>query len=130
VHTGIYCNLQVYEVKEVLIQCMDWNIATSQSSIAESEFPELQKKAVDLLDILQKNLPEKTAEKGSWNFEKAHSILHIVHTSTYQYIPVCTLKGMYWYVIVLWGNSYYTSCQSPEVCTSTYKYIPVYTSMY
>ncbi len=46
------------EVVEVLIQCMDWNIATRQSSIAESELPELQQKAVDLLDILQKNLPE------------------------------------------------------------------------
>ncbi len=74
------------EVVEVLIQCMDWNIATSQSGIAESELPELQQKAVDLLDILQKNLPEKTGEKGKWNFEKAHSILHKVRE------------------IVLWGN--------------------------
>ena len=85
------------EVVEVLIQCMDWNIATRQSGIAESELPELQQKAVDLLDILQKNLPEKTGEKGKWNFEKAHSILHKVRE------------------IVLWGNSDNTSCQAPEV---------------
>jgi hypothetical protein len=76
---------------------MDWNIATRQSGIAESELPELQQKAVDLLDILQKNLPEKTGEKGKWNFEKAHSILHKVRE------------------IVLWGNSDNTSCQAPEV---------------
>ncbi len=38
----------------MLIQCMDWNIATSQSCIAESEPAELQQKAVDLLDLLQK----------------------------------------------------------------------------
>ena len=36
---------------EVLIQCMEWNMA------------------VDLLDILQENLPDKTGEKGKWNFE-------------------------------------------------------------
>ena len=32
----------------------------------------------DLLDLLQKNLPEKTGEKAAWNLEKAHSILHKV----------------------------------------------------
>ncbi len=75
---------------------MEWNMTTCQSSIAESELPELQQKAVDLLDILQKNLPDKTGKKGKWNFEKAHSILH----------KVCE--------IVLWGNSDHTSCQAPE----------------
>ena len=48
------------EVVEVLIQCMDWNIASCQSSISESELPDLHQRAVDLLDLLQKNLPEKT----------------------------------------------------------------------
>ena len=76
---------------------MEWNMATRQSSIAEAELPELQQKAVDLLDILQENLPDKTGEKGKWNFEKAPSILHKVQE------------------IVLWGNSDNTSCQAPEV---------------
>ncbi len=75
-------------------------------SILESELPELQQKAVDLLDLLQENLPGKTGEKGKWNFEKAHSILHKV-------------SG-----IMLWGNSDNTSCQAPEVHTW---YIPVHT---
>ncbi len=59
---------------------MEWNMATSLSSILESELPELQQnlKAVDLLDMLQEHLPDKTGEKGKWNFEKAHSILHKV----------------------------------------------------
>ena len=35
----------------------------------------MYQKAVDLLNLLQKNLPEKTGEKAAWNFEKAHSIL-------------------------------------------------------
>ena len=88
------------EVVEVLIQCMDWNIATRQSGIPEAELPELQDQAVALLDLLQRNLPDKTGEKGKWNFEKAHSILHKVRE------------------IILWGNSDNTSCQAPEVCTN------------
>ncbi len=102
---------------------MDWNIASRQSRIPISELPELHQKAVDLLDLLKKNLPDKTGEKGKWNFEKAHSILHKVRE------------------IVLWGNSDNCSCQAPEVsgmstykyihvCTSTCTYIPVYTGTY
>ena len=30
--------------------------------------PSLQQKAVDLLDLLKKNLPDKTGEKAGWNF--------------------------------------------------------------
>jgi hypothetical protein len=100
------------EVQEVLIACMNWNMDTRKSKIPEADLPGLQQKAVDLLDLLQKNLPDKTGEKAKWNFEKALSILHKVRE------------------ILLWGNSDNTSCQSPEVCTSTYQYIPVYTSMY
>jgi hypothetical protein len=74
-------------------------MATRQSGILESELPELHQKAVDLLDMLQKHLSDKTGEKGKCNFEKAHSILH----------NVCE--------IVLWGNSDNTSCQAPEVRT-------------
>ncbi len=82
-------------------------MATRKTQIPESEVPALQQKAVDLLDLLQKNLPDKTGEKAKWNFEKAHSILHKVRE------------------IVLWGNFDNCSCQSPEVCTSTYQYILV-----
>ncbi len=74
-------------------------MATSQSSILESELPELQQNAVDLLDMLQEYLPDKTGKKGKWYFERAHSILH----------KVCE--------IVLWGISDNTSCQAPEVNT-------------
>ena len=94
------------EVVEVLIQCMDWNITTCQSSIPESELPDLHQKAVDhLLDLLQKNLPDKTGEKGMWNFEQAHSILYKVRE------------------IVLWGNSDNNSFQDPQVCTSIHLFL-------
>jgi hypothetical protein len=56
------------EVVEVLIQCMEWNMASSQSSISESELAELQQKAVDLLDMLQEHLPDKTGKKGKLEF--------------------------------------------------------------
>ena len=103
------------EVVEVLIQCMEWNIASRQSRISEADLPDLHQKAVELLDLLQKNLPGKTGEKAGWNFEKAHSILHKVRE------------------IVMWGNSDNTSCQAPEVCCWTLLtpvYIPVCTGMY
>ncbi len=74
------------DVVDVHISCMEWNIATRQSRIAEDELPGLQDKAVELLDLLKRNLPDKTGEKGKWNFEKAHSILHKVRE------------------IILWGN--------------------------
>ena len=58
-------------VVEVLIQCMEWNLMTSQRSIPESELPEVHQAAVDLLELLKKNLPDKCGEASSWNFEKA-----------------------------------------------------------
>ena len=84
------------QIVEVLIQCMEWNIMTRQRSIPESELPEVHQAAVDLLELLKKNLPNKCGEASGWNFEKAHSILHKVRE------------------IVLWGNSDNTSCQGAE----------------
>jgi hypothetical protein len=81
---------------------MGWNIATRQSLVPEAELPELQDKAIALRDLLQLDLPDKTGEKGKWNFEKAHSILHKVR------------------VIIMWGNSENSSCQAPAVCTCIY----------
>ncbi len=60
------CSEGAAEVVEVLIQCMDWNIASCQSRIPESELPDLHQKVVELLDLLQKNLPDKTGEKAKW----------------------------------------------------------------
>ncbi len=54
-----------HEIVEVLIQYMDWNIASRQSGMPESELPELQQKAINLLDLLKKNLPDKTWERPS-----------------------------------------------------------------
>ncbi len=83
-------------VQAVLIACVEWNMETSAKDIPESDLPALQQKAVDLLDLLKKSLPDKHGEKAGWNFEKAHT-------------KVCE--------IVLWGNADNTSCQPPEVRT-------------
>ena len=80
---------------EVLIECMEWNLMTRRQSIPESELLEVHQVAVDLLELLKKNLPDKCGEASGWNFEKAHSILHKVRE------------------IVLSGNSD-NSCQGAE----------------
>ena len=69
---------------------------TRQRSIPESELPEVHQAAVDLLELLKKNLPNKCGEASGWNFEKAHSILHKVRE------------------IVMWGNTDNKSCQGAE----------------
>ena len=66
------------QIVEVLIQCMEWNIMTRQRSIPESELPEVHHAAVDLLELLKKNLPDKCGEESGWNFEKEHRFLHKV----------------------------------------------------
>jgi hypothetical protein len=96
-------------VQEDLIQCMDWNMNTCLSRIPEEELPKLQEKAVALFNLLQQKLPDKTSEKGKWNFEKAHSILHKA------------------WLIILWGNTDNTSCQGPEVCSGISLNVLVYT---
>ena len=85
------------QIVEVLIQCMEWNIMTRRRSIPESELPEVHQAAVDLLELLKRNLPDKFGEDSGWNFETAHSILHKVRE------------------IVLWVNSDNTSCQGPSM---------------
>ena len=88
---------------------MEWNVDTRTRNIPESDLPALQQKAVDLLDLLQKNLPDKTGKKAKWNFEKAHSILHKVRE------------------IVLWaqcGVTQTTPCVNPQ------RYVLVLTCMY
>jgi len=84
------------EVVEVLIKCMEWNIGSRERGLTDDDISRLQEMAVELLDLLKSNLPDKCGEKGGWNFDKTHSILHKVRE------------------IIMWGNSDNTSCQSAE----------------
>ncbi len=60
------------------LACLDWNIASCQSRIPESDLPHLYQKAIDLLNLLQRNLPDKTGKISKSNFEKEPSILYKV----------------------------------------------------
>jgi hypothetical protein len=86
------------EVVEVLIKCMEWNIGSRERGLTDAALASLQEMAVGLLELLKSNLPDKCGEleKGGWNFDKAHSILHKVRE------------------IIMWGNSDNTSFQSAE----------------
>jgi hypothetical protein len=78
------------DMVEVLIMCMKWNMSSRRHGI-RSEGPKsltaLHRRAVDLLELLKSNLPDKCGEKGGWNFDKAQSILHKVRE------------------IIMWGNT-------------------------
>ena len=84
------------DVVEVLILCMEWNMNSRLRNITAEGLVTLHQNAVDLLELLKRNLPDKCGEKGGWNFDKAHSILHKVRE------------------IIMWGNSDNTNCQSAE----------------
>jgi hypothetical protein len=53
------------EIQEVLIACVEWNMETRAKDIPEADLPALQQKAVDLLDLLKKNLSDKTGKNIS-----------------------------------------------------------------
>ena len=54
---------------------MEYNISSRVRDITSEGLVDLQEMTVDLLDLLNSNLPYKCGEKGGWIFEKAHSIL-------------------------------------------------------
>ena len=107
VYRCIYCNVPwftfLHDANYTRQGCI--NYARQGSELYKAR---LHGKAVALLDLLQRNLPDKTGEKRKWKFEKAHSILHKVRE------------------IILWGNSDNYLCQSPGVCICTW-YILLYT---
>lgn len=57
------------DVVEVLILCMEWNIDSRQSNIRSEGLSTLHAKAVELLELLKSNLPDKCGEKGGWKLE-------------------------------------------------------------
>ncbi len=88
---------------EVLIQCMEWNMVTSQSHILESELPELQQKAVDLLDMVSEIVLWGDLDNTSCQAPKVYTWYTHVHT---WYILICS------YLVVVHTSSYlvHTEC--------------------
>ena len=63
---------------EVHLAALDWNIQQRRFGLVASELATLQRRSVELLELLKSNLPDRTGGAEGWNFEKAHSILHKV----------------------------------------------------
>ncbi len=77
---------------------MDWNLATCQSSIPASELPELHKKAVDLINLLQQNLPDKT-DKNIWNPNNYYTwYIHGIYHGYTMDIPSAGIHGYTMYI--------------------------------
>ena len=85
-------------IVEVLIQCMEWNLTTRRRVIPESELPEVQQAAVDLLESLKRYLPDKCGEASAWNFEKAHNeywpVLLLLLLMITLKIPCCIMPSI------------------------------------
>ena len=66
------------EIIEVHLAALKWNVLQRRFGLVASELATLQSRSVELLELLQSNLPDRTGGAEGWNFEKAHSILHKV----------------------------------------------------
>ena len=66
------------EIIAVHLAALKWNVLQRRFGLVASELATLQKRSVELLELLKSNLPIREGGKQGWNFEKAHSILHKV----------------------------------------------------
>ena len=66
------------EMIEVLLAALKWNLLQRRFSLVISELATLQSRSKELLELLKSNMPDRNGGTGSWNFEKAYSILHKV----------------------------------------------------
>ena len=63
---------------EVHLAALKWNMQQRRFGLTAEGVDKLHNMSVELLELLKRNMPEKTGEESGWNFEKAHSILHKV----------------------------------------------------
>jgi hypothetical protein len=98
--TGFQSVLHYANMVEVLIQCMEWNMATStsKSSILESELPELQQKAVDCRDMVSEIVLWGNLDNTSCQAPEVHTWYILEHT---WYILICS------YLVVVHTSSYF-----------------------
>ena len=57
---------------------LKWNVLQRRFGLVASELATLHNRSVELLELLQLNLPDRKGGEEGWNFEKAHSILYKV----------------------------------------------------
>jgi hypothetical protein len=66
------------EIIEVLLAALRWDMQQRRFGLTAEGLEKLHALSVELLDLLQENMPDRTGGVKGWNFEKAHSILHKV----------------------------------------------------
>ena len=100
----LYQKPAVEDPSDILIAAhtatLEWHMQSRKFSMTAAELVRLQEKSVEVLDLLEANLPEKNGVKNAWKFEKAHSILHKVQVRE----------------LILFGWSENFSTQGPEHC--------------
>ena len=80
------------------VAALEWNLKTREFGLKVSDMPKLHGLGVELLELLKRNMPNKTGQVTCWKFEKAHSVLHKVRE------------------ILLYGWPENFSMQGPEHC--------------
>jgi hypothetical protein len=63
---------------EVLLAALRWDMQQRRFGLTAEGLEKLHALAVELLDLLKENMPDRTGGVKGWKFEKAHSILHKV----------------------------------------------------
>ena len=84
------------KIVETHVAALKWHMQSRKFEMTAETLQKLQSMSVALLELLKRNLPEKSGEANAWKFEKAHSILHKVRE------------------LLLFGWSENTSTQGPE----------------
>jgi len=62
------------EIIEVLLAALRWDMQQRRFGLTAEGLEKLHALSVELLDLLQENMPDRTGGVKGWNFEKAHSI--------------------------------------------------------
>ena len=60
------------------LAALRWDMQQRRFGLTAEGLEKLHALSVELLDLLQENMPDRTGGVKGWNFEKAHGILHKV----------------------------------------------------
>lgn len=63
---------------EVHLAVLRYNLQSRRFGLTAPGLVKLRELAIDVLEKVKANMPEKCGERQAWNFEKAHSLLHKV----------------------------------------------------
>ena len=82
---------------EVHLAVLRYNMQSRRFGLTAPGLVHLRDLAIDVLEKVKANMPEKSGEKQAWKFEKAHSLLHKVRYRIRYRIEfqlICTISCM------------------------------------